>query len=64
VGFIEENLKERVAEGLDGVRLFGTILSRWDIPLAKRTTKMWEYSGHMDPDYKNEFKRNRSDKVT
>jgi hypothetical protein len=50
VGFIEGKLKERVAGGLDEVQLFSPILSRRVIPLAKRTTKMWEYSGHTDPD--------------
>jgi hypothetical protein len=44
VSFIEGKLKEHVAKGLDGMRLFGTILSRQVIPLAKRTSKMWEYS--------------------
>jgi hypothetical protein len=49
VGFIEGKLKERVAKGLDGVRLFGTILSLWVIPLAKKMSKMWEYTGPTDP---------------
>jgi hypothetical protein len=50
VSFIEGKLKEHVAKGLDGMRLFGTILSRQVIPLAKRTSKMWEYSNPTDPD--------------
>jgi hypothetical protein len=50
VGFIEAKLKECITKGLDGVRLFGTILSHRVIPLAKRTTKMWEYSSLMDLD--------------
>jgi hypothetical protein len=49
VGFIEAKLKDHVAEGLDGVRLFSTIFSRRVIPLANRMTKMWKYSGHTDP---------------
>ncbi|RLM94180.1 hypothetical protein C2845_PM08G14280 [Panicum miliaceum] len=47
----EGKLKERVVKGLDGMRLFDTILSRRVIPLAKRMSKMWEYSDHTDPDW-------------
>jgi hypothetical protein len=50
VRFIEGKVKEHIAKGLDEVRLFGTILSRRVIPLAKSMSKMWEYSGLMDHD--------------
>jgi hypothetical protein len=50
MGFIKGKLKDRIAKGFDRVQLFGTILSRRVIPLAKRMTKMWEYYSHTDPD--------------
>ncbi|RLN28129.1 hypothetical protein C2845_PM05G20460 [Panicum miliaceum] len=51
VGVLEKALRKRVMEeGLDGVRLFGTILSHQVVPLADRTTRMWEYTGLADPD--------------
>jgi hypothetical protein len=37
-------------EGLDGMRLVSTICARHVIPLAVRTTRMWEYTGIADPD--------------
>jgi hypothetical protein len=42
--------KDVVEEGFDGVWLFSTIRERRVIPLAVRTTRMWEYAGPMDPD--------------
>jgi hypothetical protein len=39
-----------VEEGLDDVRLLGTVFARQVIPLAIRTTKMWEYTNPTDPD--------------
>jgi hypothetical protein len=49
VGVLEKALRGRVVEdGLDGVRLFGTIHYCHVIPLAVRMTKMWEYTGITD----------------
>jgi hypothetical protein len=42
--------KRVVEEGLDGVRLFGTLFARRVVHLAVRTTKMWEYTSPADPD--------------
>jgi hypothetical protein len=42
--------KPVVEEGLDVVRLFSTIQERRVVPLATRTTTMWEYAGPMDLD--------------
>ncbi|RLM54761.1 hypothetical protein C2845_PM10G12180 [Panicum miliaceum] len=51
MAFLERALWKRVTEeGLDRVRLFSTIRARRVIPLAVRTTKMWEYTGPSDPD--------------
>jgi hypothetical protein len=51
VAFLERALRKRVTEeGFDGVRLFSTIRARRVIPLAVRTTRMWEYTGPTNPD--------------
>jgi hypothetical protein len=51
VGVLKTALwKHVVEEGLDGVRLFGTVFARWVVPLAVRSTKMWEYTGPADSD--------------
>jgi hypothetical protein len=41
--------KSVTEDGLDGVRLFGTMFSCRIVPLAVRLTKMWEYTGLIDP---------------
>jgi hypothetical protein len=49
--FHEATLRERVTEGgLNGALLFYTFHSRLVIPLAKRSARMWDYSGHVDHD--------------
>ncbi|XP_025823645.1 uncharacterized protein LOC112899405 [Panicum hallii] len=51
VEIIEKTLWKRITEdGLNGVRLFGTMFSHRVVPLAVRLTKMWEYTGLTDPD--------------
>jgi hypothetical protein len=48
---LEKALWKHVTEdGLDGVRLFGTMFSRQVVPLAVRLTKMCEYTGLTDLD--------------
>jgi hypothetical protein len=52
VGVLEMALRKRVVEeGLDGVWLFGTMFTRQVVPLAVKTTKMWEYTGPADPNW-------------
>jgi hypothetical protein len=52
VGVLETVLQKRfMEEDLDGVRLFGTVFARWVVPLAVRTTKMWEYTDPTDPNW-------------
>jgi hypothetical protein len=52
VGVLEKALRGHVVKvGLDRVHLFRTIHYRRVIPLAVRTTKMWEYTGITDPDW-------------
>jgi hypothetical protein len=51
VVFLERALRKRVTEeGLDRVRLFSTIHDHRVVPLAVRTTRMWEYTSLADPD--------------
>jgi len=41
---IEDVLKERVSQGLDGVRLFATIFFRRVRALALHRSKMWDHA--------------------
>ncbi|RLN19629.1 hypothetical protein C2845_PM02G41880 [Panicum miliaceum] len=51
VAFLKRVLRKRVTkEGLAGMRLYSTIRARRVVPLALRTTRMWEYTGPADPD--------------
>jgi hypothetical protein len=51
MAFLERALRKHITEEwLDGVQLFSTIHERRVVPLAIRTTKMWEYTGLTDPD--------------
>ena len=47
---IEEELRKLVRCGLDGVRVFHTLLHHRVAPLAERTQPMWKYSGQSNPD--------------
>jgi hypothetical protein len=52
VWFLEVALRKHISEeGLDVVHLFSTMYYRCVVPLAMRTTKMWEYTGITDPDW-------------
>jgi hypothetical protein len=51
VALLEGALCKRITEeGLDGVRLFSTILERRVVTLGVRMIRMWEYTGPADPD--------------
>jgi hypothetical protein len=51
VVFLERVLRKRLMEEvLNEVQLFTTIRARRVVPLAMRTTRMWEYTGPVDPD--------------
>ena len=47
---IEEELREIVRHGLDGVRVFHTLYCHRVAPLVERTQLMWMYSGPSDLD--------------
>jgi hypothetical protein len=51
VAFLKAALRKCITEGgLSRARLFYTFYPRRVVHLAKRTTRMWEYSGHANPD--------------
>ena len=49
VEVIEEELRKLVRSGLDGVRVFHTLLRRRVASLAERTRPMCMYGGQSDP---------------